>query len=1270
MFVYEDGLNSKAYRKAEGMGKVIANGDSYTLTVEDADVSDVYDYIYVNKTYNPQEGDIQFDLEATEASIRNSEWFLAATQYLYGEQLDASSESGKKKVEVKFDPSFSPGTPSVVTLNITIIFNVFDDGNGSIVVKIANKLVPVFDVHVQENDDGKAFDVSLDMDIETTATLEAKYANSWSSLDEKGNKLTDIANGLASLVKRITSEKLGSPDAAKPYTFAKWIIPIGTLPICIEDSLGFELGASFAGEVGALATNKFHATFGVVYAGGSLQSYHNVDDVFHFDNVTMAGTAGVKVGLFNEVGISAYGTISIDLGIHAGVYADVAGRLSLSGDDLIALFKNEKSLNIVPAYYFETGVYATLDAVGKIFGFDIKRFTLLNKKFPLYQAGHKYLPMSFSEELEDTIYMQNSYFYVVGWDVNALDIQSIGSAAEARNLAWSEFEYTMGPNLRMQDNVVYATTADEFESYITVTSKVNKDLSKTITIIKNPEGPTTTQAEQVIDKAYPTAGYWKVMLNASKFLGVTLDGTALLDTQYTFEDGLLTINADYIKTLGYGAHNIVFESSKGYLKLVARIINSTAVAVDKTQKVFDKATAGAIVWDMQLQGNDIVSVMEGVSAVNAKYFSYRESMGQFVMLASYFNGKAVGSYTETVTLSNGDEIELEVVVRDTRAAKMNTASYEYVAGSNANLALDIETYENAANVISNVSIDGYAAATDAAVVPAALFDGKAVGSYDGTVTVGGSVLTYTVNVVSSTESLIVPVKKKAFYKSSNEDVVFQAKIPAGANVSIVGAEGGYEIGGSSITVKADFLKAQKGTEWNGNVVCGGSSVKLTVSLVNDVMPALVGANVFGSKDDNAISVTWNLQDVEVGDVVIDGLTAEQYAISKDKLTIYPAGLAYGTNVVTVYTPVNSFGLTVNREGTPAISANCTVNKKEAQVAEYTLDVAHLAFDYVTVDGATILASAYRYNGTTLTLANEFVYNLAEGTYTVHVHLTNDVVIDTTLTVKGDIADVNAIGRGSKAEPYLIYTAEQLAAVATFVNQGNATACYKLMADIDMYGKTLKPIGDKDHPYTGTFYGNGYAISNVTIDEPVKVGDDGYAIGMFGLIGEGGTVKDLRLIGAKVNFAKSGSVSAGIVAGRNAGFIENVTIADGSISAESKSWLDIKNAYFDLGAVVGYNNGGYIRNVNVEANIKGKVKGLNVLGIQIGGRKSLINAGAVVGYFTTTEENKKSVRNIQVTASIACDADNNTINNNGWYGFSDLSEDEIAACVKRVSLFNK
>lgn len=1264
VFVYNNGLESEAYRQA-GIGHITDNGTSYSLTVEAAEAADVYDYIYVNKSYDVQEGDIQFDLAATEASIRNSDWFLAAVHYLYGEELAETTKDDNKKIDVKFDPGFTPGSPSVVTLNITITFKVFDEANGSIVVKIANTFTPVFDVHIQDNDDGKAFDVSLDLDVETKATLEAKYANSWSSLDEKDNKLTEIANGLASLVKKITSDKLGNADnSAKPYTFAKWIIPIGSLPICIEDSLGFELGASFAGEVGAVATNSFHATFGVVYAGGDLRSYHNVDDTFHFDNVTMAGAASAKVGLFNEVGISAYGTISVDLGVHAGVYADLAGRLSLSGDDIIALFKNEKSFNIVPAYYFETGVYVDLDAQGKVFGFTIKKMNLLNKKFPLYTAGHKYLPMSFVEsEEDDTIYMQNSYFYLVGWDVNALDIQDVGGKAFEKNLAWSEFDYEVGDNLRLDGNVVYAKTADEFESYITITSKVNKELSKTVKVVKNPEAPTTTQAEQIFDRNDAFDVIWNVMLNSSKLLSVSIDGDTLLeDTQYTYGSNSLRIYTPVFAGKSYGAHKVVVESSKGYLNLTARVINSAAVSVDDATVVFDKANAHATVWDMNLQGNAVTSLKEGVAAVNAKYYSYRESVEQFVILASYWNDKACGSYTESLTLSNGEVYNLNVVVKDSRKAKLNTTVYEYVLGSGANLNLDVEAYDNAANAISQVELEGQVKSTDAAVVPAAMFADKAAGSYSGSVTVGGEQLFFTVNVTGAESTLVVPVKKKAFAKSSNEDVVFQAKIPANANVTIADCDG-YEIGDASITIKASFLKAQKGTEWKGTVSSGSNSVVLTVSLINDVLPSL-NSNSFVA-DGNVVRVDWNLQEVSYTDVVVEGLAADQYELSQSYMTIQTAGLAYGENAVTIYTPVNSLSLSIKREGKPSISANCVINKGTEGVAEYELNTAHLTFSYVEVDNATILASSYRYNEGKLSLANEFVYNLAAGSYNVHVYFDDGSKVDTTLTIQGEIPVDKPVGVGTPASPFLVYTAEQLAAVSKYVASQNNSASYKLMADIDMKGYTFTPIGDESNPYKGVFNGNGYSISNLTITEPAKYGKDAYVIGMFGYIANGGSVKNLRLNSANVSFAKSGSVSAGIIAGRSEGTIESVTVFDGKISAESKSWMDIKNAYFDLGAVVGYSDNGIIRNVSVAADIVGKVKGLNVMGIQIGGRKSLINVGSVVGYFSTDAIDKANIRNIQVTASISCEADSNTVNQNGWYGYSDLTAEEAAACIKRV-----
>ena len=97
--------------------------------------------------------------------------------------------------------------------------------------------------------------------------------------------------------------------------------------------------------------------------------------------------------------------------------------------------------------------------------------------------------------------------------------------------------------------------------------------------------------------------------------------------------------------------------------------------------------------------------------------------------------------------------------------------------------------------------------------------------------------------------------------------------------------------------------------------------------------------------------------------------------------------------------------------------------------------------------------------------------------------------------------------------------------------------------------------------------------------------------------------------------------------------------------------------------------GVIKSVDVTAEINAKVKGLNVAGIQITGRKSLINVGAVVGYFTTeSKDSEKLVSNIKVTANIKTSFDNkNEPNQNGWYGYTDLAEETISKCVKRCKV---
>ena len=67
----------------------------------------------------------------------------------------------------------------------------------------------------------------------------------------------------------------------------------------------------------------------------------------------------------------------------------------------------------------------------------------------------------------------------------------------------------------------------------------------------------------------------------------------------------------------------------------------------------------------------------------------------------------------------------------------------------------------------------------------------------------------------------------------------------------------------------------------------------------------------------------------------------------------------------------------------------------------------------------------------------------------------------------------------------IETAEDLKKMAEAVNSGDKTAAgahYVLMGNINMKGAKLDPIGDSEsYPFSGTFDGNGYTISNFTID---------------------------------------------------------------------------------------------------------------------------------------------------------------------------------------------
>ena len=67
------------------------------------------------------------------------------------------------------------------------------------------------------------------------------------------------------------------------------------------------------------------------------------------------------------------------------------------------------------------------------------------------------------------------------------------------------------------------------------------------------------------------------------------------------------------------------------------------------------------------------------------------------------------------------------------------------------------------------------------------------------------------------------------------------------------------------------------------------------------------------------------------------------------------------------------------------------------------------------------------------------------------------------------------------------------------------------------GDGWQPIGTSQAPFSATFNGNGYTISNLYIDRSSTDGDE---IGLFGYTGSNSTLTAIGLINVDINAARS------------------------------------------------------------------------------------------------------------------------------------------------------
>ena len=171
--------------------------------------------------------------------------------------------------------------------------------------------------------------------------------------------------------------------------------------------------------------------------------------------------------------------------------------------------------------------------------------------------------------------------------------------------------------------------------------------------------------------------------------------------------------------------------------------------------------------------------------------------------------------------------------------------------------------------------------------------------------------------------------------------------------------------------------------------------------------------------------------------------------------------------------------------------------------------------------------------------------------------------------------------GSESNPYVIANIDQLKAFADEVNKGNSYAgkYVVLGANLDLANVDWAPIGKAEHGKTtgfaGVFDGQGYTVKNLTCGTATDA-KEYEAVGFFGVIAEGGVVKNLNVQINKIytdydlgNYIISGGGLAGIL--EKDAVIDHCSVSGAkqviSVNAGSKAALGGLVGQMQTGAVI-------------------------------------------------------------------------------------------------------
>ena len=257
------------------------------------------------------------------------------------------------------------------------------------------------------------------------------------------------------------------------------------------------------------------------------------------------------------------------------------------------------------------------------------------------------------------------------------------------------------------------------------------------------------------------------------------------------------------------------------------------------------------------------------------------------------------------------------------------------------------------------------------------------------------------------------------------------------------------------------------------------------------------------------------------------------------------------------------------------SSLCSLDASYAYTITYNLNEGSVATDNPT---------SYTWETATITLNNPtktgYVFNGWTGS--------NGDTPQTTVTVanhshgnKSYTANWTQVwtGSGTQGAPYTISSTQGLDWLAQYVNSGNNcsglffqlggniaytyTNAWNVVSEENNY----TAIGSDGHPFQGTFDGQGYTVSGIRI---YKSGDgvSDRHLGLFGLVENGGTVRNVNLADARI----TGYRNVGGIVG-NA--LTNSTVEDCTVDA-NVCFHTVQSSAMYHGGIVGYSNGSVFR----------------------------------------------------------------------------------------------